>query len=96
MKRFGYGERFFRTLLIGTLVLGPISSLLSVPITTYLFSGITFTGSDYVTALLRGSGMTLLSSVATGAIFFDALDKGIASLLVYFIYQRAPEWLKRR
>jgi energy-coupling factor transport system substrate-specific component len=94
VKRFGYGERFLSTILIGTLVLGPISSILSVPITTYLFSGITFTGSDYVTALLRSSGMELWTSVATGAFFFDALDKGIVSLLVYFIYQRAPEWLK--
>jgi energy-coupling factor transport system substrate-specific component len=94
-KRFGFGERLIPTVLIGTIILGPISSILSVPITTYLFSGVTFTGSDAVTAFLRTSGFQLLTSVATGAFIFDAIDKGLTSLLVYFLYQRAPEWLKR-
>ncbi|MEA2839931.1 MAG: energy-coupling factor transport system substrate-specific component [Methylobacteriaceae bacterium] len=96
LKRFGYGERLVPTVVLGTFILGPISSILSIPITTYLFSGVTFTGSDYITAFFRSSGMALLSSIATGAFVFDALDKGAVSLLVYLIYLRAPAWAKIR
>lgn len=96
-KRFGYGTRFLPSLLCGGLALGPISSLLSIPITTYLFSGVTFTGSDIITALFRNAlGTTLLTSVATGAFIFDAFDKALTSVMAYLLYSNAPRRLVDR
>lgn len=95
LKRFGYGDGWLKTIVLGTLVLGPLSSVLSIPVTTYLFGGVTFVGSDYVTAMIRASGASLLTSVSTGAFLFDALDKGLTSALAYFVYVRAPTRFKK-
>jgi energy-coupling factor transport system substrate-specific component len=95
LKRLGYGNGWFKTIALGTLVLGPLSSILSIPVTTYLFGGVTFVGSDYITALFRAGGASLLESVSTGAFLFDALDKGLTSALVYFVYLRAPARFKK-
>ena len=96
LTRFGYGKGWGKTILLGTLVLGPLSSLLSIPVTTYLFGGVTFVGSDYITALIKASGGSLLTSVSTGAFIFDAIDKGLTSALVYFVYLRAPTRFKHK
>jgi energy-coupling factor transport system substrate-specific component len=91
LKRFGYGRRFWTTAWMGAILLGPVSSLLSIPITTYLFSGVTFTGTDVVTAFfVKMMGTTLLTGVAAGAFLFDALDKLLTSLLVYLLYRGLP------
>ena len=45
LKRWGFGSSWWMTIILGTLVLGPLSSVLSIPITTYLFSGVTFTNT---------------------------------------------------
>lgn len=95
LKRFTrYGTRLWPTFWIGGLLLGPLSSLLSVPITTYLFSGVTFTGSDLVTALFVNTmGRSLLESVAVGAFIFDAVDKALTSVLAYWLLKSAPRRL---
>ena len=54
-----------------------------------------FTGSDAITAILRASGFSLLTSVSTGAFFFDALDKGLTSAIAYALFIRTPTWLTR-
>jgi energy-coupling factor transport system substrate-specific component len=95
LKRYGYGKSLLRTSLLGLLVLGPLSTVLSVPITTYLFSGVTFTGSDLITAaFMKTMGTSLLASVAAGAIVFDAIDKAIASVLSFWLYRATPNRIR--
>ena len=93
LTRWGFGKRLLPSVIFGTIILGPLSSLLSIPITTYLFSGVTFTGSDVVTAFFLASGHGLLTSIASGALPFDAIDKGLTSFLCYIILRNAPKTL---
>ncbi len=90
-RKTRFGRALLPTVLWGGLVLGPLSSLLSIPITTYLFSGVTFAGSDAVTALfLNTMKTTLLQSVALGALSFDLIDKALSSLLAYWLLVATP------
>ena len=92
--KYGFMRGWFRTGLFGFLLLGPLSTLLSVPVTVYLFGGVTFAGSDAVTLFFVKMGDTLLESTIKGAIGFDALDKCLAALIAYAIYRRIPENLR--
>lgn len=94
LKRYGYGTKLWPTFLLGLFVLGPLSTVLSVPITTYLFSGVTFTGSDIITAVFMNKmGTSLIASVAAGAFLFDAIDKGLASVMSMWLYRATPDRL---
>ena len=94
LLRYGFMSSIWRTGFFGLFVLGPFSTLLSVPVTVYLFSGVTFAGSDAMTLLFVKMGNDLFDAVVKGAIVFDALDKGIAAILAYAIFKRIPEHIR--
>lgn len=91
LHRLGFMKTFWPTAILGFTVLGPLSTLLSVPITAYLFGGVSFAGSDAMTLFFLSMGDGLLESVFKGAIFFDALDKAIAAVAAYTIVRRVPK-----
>ena len=94
LRRRGFMTRWLPTLLWGGFFLGPLSTILSVPVTVYLFGGVTFAGSDAWTLAFVTMGDTLLEAVVKGAIGWDALDKALASFMAYFIYRRIPDNLR--
>ena len=91
LMRYGFMASWLKTGLLGLIVLGPLSTLLSVPVTVYLFGGVTFAGSDAVTLFFVKTGDGLAEAVIKGAILFDAADKSLAALIAYAIYRRVPE-----
>lgn len=90
---YSFLKNRLRTCVLGLCVLGPLSTIASVPVTIYLFGGITFVGIDAVTVVLRESGLSLIESVASGALLFDALDKGLAAYIAFEITRRVPDGL---
>jgi len=91
LMRVGFMTSWLKTGLLGLAVLGPLSTVLSVPVTVYLFGGVTFAGSDAVTLFFVKMGDGLLEAVVKGAGLFDAADKCLTALIAYAIYRRIPE-----
>lgn len=87
----GFMTSWWKTGVLGFVVLGPLSTLLSIPITVYLFGGVTFAGSDAVTLFFVKMGDGLFEAVFKGAILLDAADKCLAALIAYAIYRRIPD-----
>ncbi|WP_156374550.1 hypothetical protein [Pseudorhodoferax sp. Leaf274] len=91
LMRVGFMTSWLKTGLFGAVFLGPLSTILSVPVTVYLFGGVTFAGSDAATLFFVKTGDGLLEAVVKGAILFDAADKCLAALIAYAICRRIPE-----
>jgi energy-coupling factor transport system substrate-specific component len=94
LKKYGFMSSLLKTALWSLFFLGPLSTVLSVPITVYLFGGVTFAGSDAITLFFVKAGDNLIEAVVKGAIGFDAIDKGLAAALAYAIYRRIPEYMR--
>jgi len=87
--KFGFLRRPFPTVLLG-LGLGIATAIVSAPVTTYLWGGVSFSGTDAVTAFFVALGKTLLQSVLIGGLSTDPLDKLFTALIAYAILKRVP------
>lgn len=92
--KLGYLRTFLATIL-GGIGLGIVSALVSAPVTTYLFGGVSFSGADAVTAYFAAMGKTLLDSVVLGGLSTDPVDKLFTSLIAYVLLKRLPKSWKR-
>ncbi len=68
-----------------------ITQVTAIPITTYLFGGVTGSGSSFVTGLLVGAGQGLFKAVFTTSILTETVDKFITVFIVYFIIKSIPK-----
>ena len=93
--RWGYLQRWPQTIMFG-LLLGIVSALVSAPVTAYLFGGISFVGTDAVTAFFRAMGQTISTSVFLGALSTDPIDKLLVSLICFVLLRNLPQRLKDR
>lgn len=91
LVRFGFMSSWLKTVLFGLFLLGPLSTVLSVPVTVYLFGGVTLTGSDVTTLFFTKMGDGLLEAVIKGAVLFDILDKGLSAILAFLLYKIIPQ-----
>lgn len=90
--------RYLRTIvatIIGGLCLGIVTAIISAPVTTYLFGGVSLAGADAVTAFFSAMGQTLLNSVILGGLTTDPVDKLFTSLIVFILLKRIPKSWKR-
>lgn len=92
--RLGYQRTIIATI-IGGLCLGVVSAIISAPITTYLFGGVSLAGADAVTAFFSAMGQTLLNSVILGGLATDPIDKLFTSIIVFILLKRIPRSWKR-
>lgn len=72
-----FGVNPIKTVFLGGLLLGPASSIVSIPVTVWLFGGETGVETDRIAAFFYNMTDSLLQGVATGAFLIDALDKSI-------------------
>jgi energy-coupling factor transport system substrate-specific component len=91
--KLGYLQKLWPTILWG-LGLGVVTAIVSAPVTTYLYSGVSFSGTDAVTAYFVATGKTLLNSVVLGGLSTDPLDKLFTSLIVFVLLKRIPRTWK--
>ncbi|MGD0463421.1 MAG: hypothetical protein ABSB74_13130 [Tepidisphaeraceae bacterium] len=85
-----------RTVLSG-LVLGVISALVSLPISVYLFGGVTTAGSTFVTAWFIHRGLSLPAAGFFSGMICDAsTDKVAEALLAAWLVRAVPIDLLRR
>ena len=94
-SNYGYAKRVVPTVLLG-LVLGVLAALMSAPVTTFLFGGVSLAGADAFTAFFKAMGNTLATSVFLGGLSTDPVDKLIMSLICLSIVQGLPQRFKER
>ncbi|MBN1293632.1 MAG: ECF transporter S component [Candidatus Latescibacteria bacterium] len=89
LTKFGFLKNLKATI-IGGLLIGLASAMASTPITTLVFGGVSFAGSDAVTALFKASGFSLWKSVILGKLLIDPVDKLATALICYSLIQSLP------
>lgn len=84
----------FRTLwltIISGIGLGVVAGIVSAPIITYLFGGITGSGPSLVVAYLLSTGKGLIKSVLLSGLASEPLDKTIQCLLATWLLRGVPK-----
>ena len=93
--RFNYLKNWIATIIFG-LLLGVISAIISAPVTTFLFGGISFAGADAVTTFFKATGQTIFTSVFLGGIATDPVDKIITSICCKLLITSLPIRIRQR
>lgn len=90
---------FFRTLpkvILGGVLQAILAAMIAAPITTFLFGGITMSGTSFIVAYLRATGETLLKSVILAGLAAEPIDKTATYILAFVIARRLPKSLLDR
>ena len=96
LAMLGGFRTMLRTVLSG-LVLGIISALVSLPISIYLFGGVTTAGSTFVTAWFIHRGFSLpMAGFFSGMICDASTDKVAEAILAVWLVRGVPTDLLRR
>jgi len=78
------------------IVIAVVAALLSAPVTTFLFGGVTATGNDVMTAFFHKMGGTLLKAVLLSGFASEPVDKVITVLVVYWALHGLPARFTQR
>jgi energy-coupling factor transport system substrate-specific component len=70
--------------------LGVVCAVLSAPITTFVWKGVTLSGADALVPFLVASGQTLWTSTLYSGLSNDPVDKLVTSLIVFALLKRVP------
>jgi energy-coupling factor transport system substrate-specific component len=76
--------------IVAGVILAIVAATVSAPVTAYLFGGVTASGADLLTALLRQTGQTVLQSVVLSGISSELVDKTVVSIAVCLIFRALP------
>lgn len=72
---------------VAGVICGTISALISTPIATYFFGGVTGSGADLLVAIFQKAGSSLEQAVAQQSLLQDPIDKTVEFLVVYALVQ---------
>jgi energy-coupling factor transport system substrate-specific component len=75
---------------LGGLVIGLASSMVSVPVTAFLFGGVSLAGSDVITTFFKASGLPIWQSVLYGSLVTDPLDKLATAVICLMLVRSLP------
>lgn len=90
LVKYGFLRKFIFTI-IGGLIIGIVSAIVSSPVTTYLYGGVSLAGADAATAFFRTMGKTLIQSVIMGGLATDPVDKIATSLIAFVLLKSMPK-----
>ena len=93
--RFGF-LKDIKITVIGGLVIGIAATVASVPVTTFLYGGVSLAGSDAITTFFKATGMPVWKSVLFGSLITDPLDKLITSLICLALVRSLPSYMLDR
>lgn len=89
----------FRTLprtIISGIGLGVMAGIVSAPVITFLFGGVTGSGASLVVAFLLKSGQSLYKSVLLSGLASEPLDKTVQCLLATWLLRGLPQTILRQ
>ena len=81
---------------LGGLIIGLASAMASVPVTTFLYGGVSLAGSDAITTLFKTTGMPVWKSVLFGSLVTDPIDKIVTSLICLTLVRSLPSHILDR
>lgn len=81
---------------LGGLIIGLASAMASVPVTTFLYGGVSLAGSDAITTLFKTTGMPVWKSVLFGSLVTDPIDKIVTSLICLTLVRSLPSHILER
>lgn len=82
---------------VAGLALGICTAVISAPVTTYLFGGVSAAGAfSYIVAFAVHSGHQILSATVFAGLISDPVDKLITAVLVSFVIAALPQRLRGR
>jgi energy-coupling factor transport system substrate-specific component len=91
LARRGAFRRWWSAAVSG-LVVGLVAAVLSAPVATYVFGGVTPAGSySVIVAFLKATGNTLLKSAMLAGLASDPVDKAATFLLVFLLVRGLPK-----
>lgn len=82
--------------IVGGLIVGIFTAIVSAPVTTYLYGGVSLAGADALTAFFKAMGNTLIESVILGGLATDPIDKLVTSLIALSLLRALPKRLYQR
>ncbi|HDY88813.1 MAG TPA: hypothetical protein ENH82_11970 [bacterium] len=82
--------------IVGGLLIGLAATATSVPVTNYLYGGVSLAGSDAITTFFKATGMPVWKSVLFGSLITDPLDKIATSLICLALVRSLPSHLLDR
>jgi energy-coupling factor transport system substrate-specific component len=85
----GWLRKWWKVVLAG-IITGLVASAISAPITTYVFGGVTGSGTDVLQAMFRNAGLAILPASFAQGVSSDPLDKAITYLVVWLIVRGLP------
>jgi len=89
VRPFGYLSKLLPTALFG-IGLGVVCAIISAPVTTYVWRGMSLSGADTLAAFFSAKGVTLLFSVILAGLAADPIDKLVTSLIAFALVSRVP------
>ena len=89
LARAGFLKKIKITVL-GGLLIGLAATAFSVPVTTFLFGGVSLAGSDAITTFFKATGMPVWKSVLFGSLVTDPVDKVVTSLICLTLVRSLP------
>ena len=82
--------------ILSIIVVTLLSSVTAAVIASFVFGGVTSSGSSIIVAILKNSGISIITSVFSTQIFTDLLDKAISFGAVFTIIKMLPLNIKSK
>jgi energy-coupling factor transport system substrate-specific component len=82
--------KFAAIVVVCGIVTGVVSAIVSAPVVTYLFGGVTGSGSAFVVAFFLKTGQQLLNATLLAGLTADPIDKILQVLFAALLYRATP------
>ena len=89
LARIGMFRTWWLALISGMLISIP-TTIVAVPITVFVFGGVTGGGPDFVSAYMVAVGTSLVKSVGLSNMLTNFPDKGLSALIAFIVASRLP------
>ncbi len=73
------------------IITGIIAAIISAPITTFVFGGISLAGTDALVIFFKATGKNLLQAVLLSGLSSDPIDKLFTYIFAWIIIKRMPK-----
>ena len=93
LYKYGYLKNIKMTI-IGGIIIGLVSAVVSAPITTFLYGGISFSGTDAVILFFKQTGHNIFESVILGGLSVEPIDKTVTSIMAYFLVKNVDRLIR--
>ncbi len=91
----GWFKTLWQAVILG-IALAIVGTILSAPISVYMFGGIVGSGSQWVTAYFMATGSSIMTSVLKTSFLLEPIDKIVSALVAYYVVKGLPAQLKER